>query len=292
MAMKPVSWILAVILALAGGAAASAADRVEFAGADGTRLPAWFYAPSGATPPYPAIVFLHGCSGIGIGGGISATYGAWARHLNEAGYAVLAFDSARPRGFSTTCGLRQARRTMLRTRPADAYGALTYLQARADIAPDRIGLMGWSQGGGIVLLSVNTASIGRPTPAPGHDFKAAVALYPATCSKTLQSKPFTSVEPGTWATIAPLLVLHGARDNWTPAGPCRAFIAGVAGRGGPAAIKAYRDAAHSFDAPNLKLRRRSGPRLKDGSTPLIGTHAAARADAMRIVPEFFARSLK
>lgn len=251
---------------------------------DGTVLTAFYSAPDGEGP-FPAAVLLHGCSGMGFGGGIRNHYSSWAEHLNRNGFAVLLIDSMNPRGFSTTCGIREARREMYRYRPADAYAGLSYLQSRNDVAGDRIGLIGWSQGGGIALLTIASKSVGRPSPPPKEDFKAAIAFYPAVCSERLQSKPFTNVEPGTWSPIAPLLILHGAKDNWTRVESCRRFALDAAKRGEPVSIEIYPDAAHAFDAPNLKVQRRKGPRLADGERPLIGTHYASRQDALKRVVE-------
>ena len=262
------------------------AERVMFDSLDGeTRLPAVLLQPD-TQPPHRAVVFLHGCSGVGFGGGLSPVYTTWARHLNEAGYAVLIVDSATPRGFASTCGPSEARKVVYAKRPFDAYGALLYLQSLPAIRSDAIGLMGWSQGGGIALLTIVDQSIGRPVPAPAHDFKAAVALYPSACSDRFQSRPFTAVEPNGWSTRIPLLVLFGARDNWADPEACRSFIEAARERGEPVAIKLYPEAVHSFDAPNVRLQERSAPRLRDGSLPLIGTDEAAREDALEIVPSF------
>ena len=172
-------------LAMPGQGMAGDGHKVTFPRqADALQLSAHVWMPEG-NAPYPAVVLLHGCNGIGIGGGIFATYSSWARHLTNRGYAVLLLDSASPRSIVTTCDGRSPERARLYAeRPGDAYSALAYLQSRADILPGKIGLMGWSQGGGITLLTVSDKSIGRPRPAPQSDFAAAVALYPSACSET------------------------------------------------------------------------------------------------------------
>ncbi len=263
------------------------AEPVTFASLDGkTRLQAELRLPA-TEPPHRAIVFLHGCSGLKRDGTILSTYSAWGKHLNDAGFAVLMVDSATPRGFGSTCGASDARKVMYFNRPFDAYGALAYLQSRPDIRSDRIGLAGWSQGGGIALLTIVSQSIGRPVPPPEHDFKAAVAFYPSACSERSQSRPFTEVEPGGWSTDIPLLVLHGAKDNWAKPEPCRRFIEAARGRQQPVEIVVYPQAVHSFDAPNVRLQRRTMPVLADGTRPLIGTDETARSDARRRLPAFF-----
>lgn len=267
-------------------------EKIAFKRQQGELVLTAFFSKPDRPPPYPAVVFLHGCSGIGLGGGLSSTYSVWMRSLNALGIAVLAVDSASPRGFGSTCGGGERRKTMYFTRPGDAYSGLQYLQSRNDIIADRVGLMGWSQGGGITLLSIVSDSIGRPQPAPTHDFAAAIAFYPSACSDAFQSKPYTKIEPGTWSTNAPLLVLHGAKDNWTPAGPCKRFIDAARNRGEPVDIVVYPNAAHSFDAPNVPLQRRSFPKLSDGSLPLIGTDEGARQDALLRVSAFLEDHLK
>ena len=113
---------------------------------------------------------MHGCSGLLDGKGrIIGLYRAWMRALVVQGYIVLAVDSATSRGFGQTCSASPDRITMWRDRPKDAYAALQYLQAQPFVQADRVGLMGWSQGGGVVLLTINDKSIGRPT-ALAHGF--------------------------------------------------------------------------------------------------------------------------
>ena len=69
------------------------------------------------------------------------------RALVVQGYVVLAVDSATSRGFGQTCSAGPDRITMWRDRPKDAYAALQYLQAQPFVQAERVGLMGWSQGG-------------------------------------------------------------------------------------------------------------------------------------------------
>src|SRR5260370_2156735 len=178
--------------------------------------------------------------------------GAWTSALVVQGYAVLAVDSARPRGFGQTCSQGQERVTMGHEGQKEGYGALQYLQSQPFVQPDRVGLMGWSQGGGVVLLSINDKSIGRPA-GLAHDFKAAVSFYPGACSEKLQSKPYTQVEPQSWTTQVPLLLLFGEADTWTPFAPCEAFIAAAKARGNPVELKSYPAPNHPFTAPNLPL---------------------------------------
>ena len=280
-----VSGIAGSGLALLVGAAL-AAEPISFPSlSDGQIITAYYQAADGEGQ-HPAVVLLHGCGGLIRNGGPSSFYQSWRDILGEAGYAVLMVDSAGSRGFGSTCGGGTVRKAMYEKRPGDAYAALNYLQALPEVDPSRISLIGWSQGGGIVLLTVSSESIGRPQPAPSPDFRAAVAFYPAACSKRLQSRPFTHVEPGNWSTVAPLLVLQGGADNWTLAAPCKTFVDSVRELGEDVEIVVYPDAVHSFDAPNMPVHERLGLLTASGKPPLVGTDPEAREDAIKRVIAF------
>jgi dienelactone hydrolase len=277
--------LLAVALC-AVATAAGAQQTVNFTSLDGTtNLTAHLSRPEGDASR-PALVLMHGCSGLlDAKDRILPIYRAWMRALVVQGYVVLTVDSASSRGFGQTCSASPDRITMFRDRPKDAYAALQYLQAQPFVQPDRIGLMGWSQGGGTVLLTINDKSIGRPA-ALASDFKAAVSFYPGTCSDRFQSKPFTRVEPQSWTTRVPLLLLFGEADTWTPYAPCEAFVAAAKARGNPVELKSYPSAVHAFDAPNLPRRELPAYRVGDGPMPVIATDRQARADAFPRVLEF------
>jgi dienelactone hydrolase len=285
------AWLIALVLSIVANACA-AQETVHFTSLDAnTNLAAYLSRPEGDAPR-PALVLMHGCSGLlDKKGRILPIYRAWMRGLVVQGYVVLTVDSASPRGFGQTCTAGPQRATMSRDRPKDAYAALQYLQAQPFVQPDRVGLMGWSQGGGIVLLSINDRSIGRPA-GLAHDFRAAVAFYPGACSERLQSKPFTEVEPHGWTTKAPLLVLFGEADTWTLFKPCQDFIEGAKARGNPIELKSYPAAVHAFDAPNLPLRELPDYRTGDGPIPVIGTDRDARTDAFPRVLEFLKLQLE
>jgi dienelactone hydrolase len=263
-----------------------ALEIVHFASLDGsTTLPAYLGRHPGDAPR-PAVVLMHGCSGLlNDKGRIFALYRAWMRALFATGYDVLTVDSAASRGFGQTCSDGPDRITMHRGRPRDAFAALQYLQEQPSVQADRIALMGWSQGGGIVLYSISDKSISRPA-ALSHDFAAAVSFYPGVCSERMQSKPFTAVEPQGWTTRIPLLVLFGEADTWTPLPPCEAFLAAAKSRGNPVELKTYPLAVHGFDAPNQPRKELPAYRSGDGPVPLIGTDKEARADAFPRVLEF------
>ena len=292
------SFVIVIALALAPAALAQdeprdrrALDTVHFASLDGTTNLIAYLGRHEGDAPRPAVVLMHGCSGLrNPQGAIIPLYRAWMRALFAAGFDVLTVDSAASRGFGQTCTPGPQRITMLRDRPKDAYAALAWLQARPHVRGDRIALMGLSQGGAIVLLSINDKSIGRPADLK-QDFRTAVAFYPGACADRWQSKPWTEVEPQGWTTRVPLLVLFGAADTWTSLPPCQAFLDAAKARGNPVELKIYPDAVHSFDAPNLPRTELPAWRSGNGPMPVIGTDAQARADAIARVLKFLKAQL-
>jgi dienelactone hydrolase len=252
----------------------------EFNG-EPVQLSALQFRPQGRGP-FPAVVLLHGCSGMYTPSGyITISYRRWAELLGEDGYVALLVDSFRPRGHWSIC--EQQKRSILesRERVQDAYAAAQWLNQQNYVATGRIGLMGWSNGGTGTLYSMRPAS--RLEPA----FKAAVAFYPG-CRTLSQSK--TRYRP-----YAPLLILSGEADDWTPAAPCRELAEIAKQEGAPIEIVTYPGAHHSFDRIGLAVRYR--PNVRNLNKPdrlgaTVGEHPQAREDAVRRTKEFFARTLK
>jgi dienelactone hydrolase len=253
-------------------------------GQPSTMLDGYLFRPAGQGA-HPAVVGLHGCSGMfsPATGGLTTRDRAWADELTRAGFVVLLVDSLGPRQHGEMCSIGGFDLAIYRKRPKDAYGALWYLQSQPFVRGDRIAAIGWSQGGGVVLMSIPTASLGRPASLPQGDFRAAVAFYPGSCNDNRL--------PAGWTSTIPLLVLQGEADVWTPLGPCKAFVEGAVGRGSRIEMQVYPGAYHGFDTPNQE--RRELPKYVTGAgvVPIIGTDPAGRADAMARVPAFLARYL-
>ena len=235
---------------------------------------------------HPSLVFLHGCSGLTGGGDLDRRQATWAGELTRRGYAVLMVDSFAPRGIGNTCSLRANDpgqwMNLMQKRERDAYGALQFLFAQPFVRPDRIGMIGWSQGGGVVLLSTRSGEPARLNAPGSASFRAAVAFYPVLCSDGEQA-------PG-WSSEIPLLLLQGASDTWTLAAPCQRLVESAVARGAKIDLQLYPGAYHAFDAPNTPLQLlpvQSPP----GTLPYIGTDPAARRDVFERVPAFLARYL-
>jgi dienelactone hydrolase len=278
-------FVAVVIGLLLWSVPADAQELVHFPSLDGaTQLDGYLYRPAGEGR-HPAVVGLHGCSGMfsRATGAISPIFREWAAELTRQGYVFLLVDSFRPRNHGEMCSILGFDLDIYRSRPKDAYGALWYLQAQPFVRGDHVGLVGWSQGGGVTLFSIGNRSLGRPASLPQGDFRAAVAFYPASCSVERQ--------PSDWTSRIPLSVLMGAEDVWTPAAPCKTFLDAAVARGAPIETQIYPGAYHAFDAPNQPRTELPNYRTRAGVVPIVGTDPAARQDALVRVPAFFARYL-
>jgi dienelactone hydrolase len=263
-----------------------AQGKVQFASLDSDgmfgapkMIDGYLYRPA-LGGPRPAIVFLHGCGGlIRSSGKLDSGEVDWAKRLSAAGYVVLLVDSYTTRGVKTMCAPANFQISVYHARQKDMYGALRYLQSLSFVRPDRIGVMGWSLGGGTILTAIrDSGSLGRPGDLPQGDFRAAVAFNPATCD--------TRVANTGWTSQIPLLVLVGDADVWTPAAPCKIMVDLAASKGSPSAIHIYPGAYHAFDSPNLPRQEHPEYRTSAGVVPIMGTDPAARADALERVPAF------
>ncbi|MEJ6001379.1 dienelactone hydrolase family protein [Paucibacter soli] len=220
----------------------------------------------------PAVLLLHGCGGPYNGRGeLSRRMRDYSALLNEQGWHVLVLDSLSTRGERELCTQRIGTRAVtMANRRLDALGALAWLGQRADVDASRLALIGWSNGGSTVLASSNLAhaEVAQAQPRP----RALVAFYPG-CEAELRR----GYQPS-----APLQLLVGAADDWTPAQPCEALAAAaaaaVAAPPAQIAIESYAGAYHGFDsqAP-VKLRKDVPNGVHPGQGVHVGGNAAALA---------------
>lgn len=276
----------AALLGLAISVAAAEPEQVTIPPGQLSSSPApllgrLFVPAAGA--PRGAVVMMHGCGGAyASSGALNARHQMWGEYLADLGYAALMLDSFTSRGVREICTTRIVERTIREAdRVGDAYAALAFLQARFGIAPERIGVLGWSHGGGTVL------SVITRRPKVGAPFQAAVAFYPGCGTRAARADAF---HPN-----APTLILMGESDDWTPAAPCKALAQSVSARGEPLGLITYHDAYHDFDNPaltTLRVRKDVPNGANPGQGVTVGPNAAAREDAKQRVKAFFEKYLK
>jgi len=282
--MRRVYLAFGLFVALTAGliAPTSAQERVEIPQGEARPLTAVLMRPPGPGP-FPAVVALHGCGGLGNGTAmLGGRHADWGQRLVDQGNIVLFPDSFGSRGLGPQCLVRDRTVRPGKERVSDAFAAKFWLQQRADVIADKVSLLGWSNGGTSVLW---TASDERKPRDGRPDFNAAVAFYPG-CRLVAQS-----AERRDWQNRLPLLILIGEADTWTPAEPCRQLVKLMQLGGRNATIITYANAVHEFDHPNRKPTKRTGLAFTSDDTgeAMVGTDFEARADALERVPAFLKR---
>ena len=244
------------------------------------QLSGLMYRPLG-TGPFPALVLMHGCGGMVTNQGyVTASYRDWAERLALEGYVALLVDSFGPRGYRSICELQVRPIRESRERADDIYAAQEWLAAQPHVARNRIGVIGWSNGASGTLYGMRESG-------PRRGIRAAVAFYPG-CRTLARSK--TPYRP-----YAPLLILAGEADDWTPAAACVELAAIARKQGAAMETVTYPGAHHSFDRINSPVRYRPDVRnlnQPDRKGATAGEHPEARKDAIRRTLEFFALHLK
>jgi dienelactone hydrolase len=240
-------------------------DRVSVPARDGTALDAALVLPEGP-PRGPAVVALHGC-----GGPFPTRDGSWAVVLAQAGHIVLLPDSFGSRGLGSQCRVKNRSVRPSKQRRDDAIAAAQWLMQQPGTPPGGVDLMGWSNGGSTVLYTAAQRS-----DLPAGLFRRFVAFYPGCDSPARETK---------WQPAAPLMILIGESDDWTPAAPCRDLAARFPGQ---ITLRTYPGAYHDFDAPDRPIVERSGLATPPSGTghAHTGTNPTARQDALRRVPAF------
>jgi dienelactone hydrolase len=179
--------------------------------------------------PFAAIVYLHGCDGLS-----KDAPKFIAQFMTGLGYVSLAVDSFATRGIKEAC--TRPMPALMLARQGDALGALSHLSKLPFVDPQRIAVLGGSQGGMVALQLASTKQVEIFDFPRDLKFRAAVAYYPlcGVASEELN---------------VPTLILIGELDDWTPAKDCELWMKRRADRGAPVKLVVYPGAYHAFNVP-------------------------------------------
>jgi dienelactone hydrolase len=224
--------------------------------------------PLGAPAKVPAVVLVHGS------GGISGGVDAWARTLNDAGFAVFILDAFSGRGIVSTVENQNQLHNLAML--VDAYRALDVLAAHPRIRSDRIAVMGFSKGA--VASVFSAADRFRNAYGGSNRFAAHVGLY-TPCN--------TRFDADTKVSAAPIRLFHGITDDYVSIAPCRDFAAELKAAGADVVLTEYPDSQHGFDNPTSpqllalpKAQSTRNCRLKESANGVILNTASGAAFSM------------
>lgn len=209
--------------------------------------------PAGSSRP--AVVVVHGYQQPGTNGAV--TVEARARRLSEEGYIALAMAMRgwAPSSGADDCGLRQ---------PDDLVQVVNWLKGEPGVDAAHIGLLGFSQGGQVVLLAG----------ARGATVQAIVAYFPVTdIARWKETTTFATIpdyitqvcEPGgvsprspvaQAALIAPpVLLVHGDADTRVPTEQSLLLESRLKSFGRSVDLRLIAGAQHGFTATEESIAR-------------------------------------
>ena len=282
----------AVVLTASSLGTAQVEAPGEPVGIPGANIPSWggvdlvpgrFGRPVKTVPKTPAVLILHGS------GGVDGRGAFYAKALQEAGIATLEITMFPPGGRPKE-GLRA-------TMPY-AAAALKWLAGQPSVDGQRLGVMGFSWGGGMSLWMASETvqeRLGKDVPKP----VAFAPLYPV-CSNIVQAMSKPSWNSALYNSqrsmrAVPMLIQLGTRDDYEKGKrPCDALIALW-----PAAarewltVRYFEGATHGFDMQTPATRFYD--KLADaghGGMVNAAPNPAAAAEARKNVVSFFIKYLK
>ncbi len=159
---------------------------VQYTGLAGKTIHGWYAAPAGARRS-PAILYLSGYGARPVSAPVGLAGRGWAAlAIDVRGNPV---DRVRPRPFEDYCieGIESPDTYVYREIVGHALRALDFLLSREEVDPDRIAVVGVSEGGGIAIL------LGALSPAVAAAAADAPMLVDFPLSLRAASWPYTEI---------------------------------------------------------------------------------------------------
>ncbi|WP_158742862.1 S9 family peptidase [Acidisphaera sp. L21] len=259
-------------------AALASFHLVAWTSFDGKIIPGWFATPPGAAPEtgWPVVVWVHG----GPAGQTRANFRADMQMLLAQGYAVLMPNVRGSTGYGRAYTASDDVGARLDS-VHDLAASHAWLVAQPSIDPARIGIMGQSYGGYMVLAAMGEYPALWRSVVDYYGIADFTTLLADTgpWRKAHRSREygdpdrdaalFARISPikQAAAMTAPLLVLHGTRDPRVPYGESEQIVAAMRGFQRDVTFETFDYAGHGFIRPEDRDR------------------------AYRLVAAFFARTL-
>jgi dienelactone hydrolase len=188
-----------------------------------------------ATNKVPVMVILHGSGGAWAGRGVNL-----AMHLARNGIGGLAVDTFTARNLRKTDDyLERLEKAPIHTQMADAMSALLALQDHPYVDASRIGVTGFSLGGGSALYMMFEPVIENVLGPNGPRFSAYATFY-SGCG--LDFEDFR-------AEGSPYLLMMGEADESMSIPLCESFSERLRELGVEVEMIVYPGAGHGWDSP-------------------------------------------
>ncbi len=201
--------------------------------------------------PFPALMLGHQCGGLVFSKANpqAANWSMldWAKRFQNEGYVTLLIDFMGPRGAQQVCQGPQAGVTLGRT-VKDFYQASDFLRKLPYVIPDKVAMVGYSQGALIALF--NNSKSFREEFRQNRGFDAYVSFYPPCRIMSLGPNKFV-IDVVQKDMEKPHLLLLGGADNETPASDCESLIEPIKASGKPVQLHTYPNESHCWDCKSL-----------------------------------------
>jgi len=249
-------------------------EVVRFASYDGVEIPGILYRPHAADPSnkVPALVWVHG----GPGGQSRVGYNALVQYLVNHGYAVYAINNRGSSGYGKTF-FRMDDRKHGEADLGDVVASKKMLIDTGWIDPDKIGIIGGSYGGYMVLAALafqpeefqvgvdifgvsNWLRTLTSIPPYWESFKK--ALYEEMGDPATDEERLRRITPLFHADriVRPLMVLQGANDPRVLKVESDEIVEAVRANGVPVEYVVFDDEGHGFTKKDNQLKGYEGIR--------------------------------